>query len=55
MFLPDGSRLIGNIYAGKYRTQYAKELQMIKIFKTQPDMTLLNKLVNPRWNQVGPF
>ena len=55
MFLPSGIRLIGDIQNKKYRIQYPKELQMLKIFNTQPDMKLLNSDVIAIWNKVGPF
>lgn len=55
MYLPGGTRQIGNIYAGKYRTQYAKEREMLAIFARRPNMKILDASVATTWDKVGPF
>jgi hypothetical protein len=55
MYLPGGTRQIGDIYAGKYRTQYAKERQMLAIFESRPNMKILDASVATTWDKVGPF
>jgi len=55
MYLPGGTRQIGNIYTGKYRTQYGKERQMLAIFESQPNMKILDASVATTWAAVGSF